>query len=136
MAANINPIYVLTPNTSFTASITSANTAMDGTGSVNAVFTAGANGSYVQRIRIKAQGTNVATVVRIFGNNGSTQGTATNNFLIGEISIPATTASNSTANPDFEYPLNLLLKASYVLYVCIGTAVSAGVIISAIGGDF
>ena len=81
MAANTSPIFVGTPNTGIYAGITAANTATDGTGTVYTVFTAGANGSYVRRLLIKPLGTNVATVMRVFVNNGSSQGTAANNVL-------------------------------------------------------
>src|SRR5262245_51311965 len=97
MAQNTSPIFVGVPNFGIGTNITSANTAMDGTGTVVGVFTAGANGGYVRRLRIKALGTNVASVLRIFINNGSTNGTATNNVLFGELTLAASTASNSAS---------------------------------------
>jgi hypothetical protein len=136
MAQNTAPIYTLTQVNTWAAGVTAANTAMDGTGTVNAVFTAGANGAFLQRIRVKALGTNVATVIRFFLNNGSTNATAANNSLIGELTLPATTASNVTANPDFEYPMNLLMPNGYVINVTLGTAVSAGVSVTGIGGNY
>jgi hypothetical protein len=128
MTANTAPIYVLTPQTTlFGAATTSANTAVDGTGTVITLYTAGSNGGYVRRIRVKAAGTNAASVMRIFINNGSTTSTAANNCLIGELPLAATTASNSTSiGPDFEYPMNFILKAGYVITVCFGTAGAAG----------
>lgn len=137
MSANTNPIFVLVPNTGFSPGITGANTAMDGTGTVFTVFTAGANGSYVRRLKVKALGTNVQTVMRIFINNGSTNATAGNNSLIGELTLPSSTASNTgTVAPDYEYTLNLVLKAAYVVNVCFGTATSAGNSVTCEGGDF
>lgn len=128
MTANTAPIYGLTPQNTITAgAITAANTATDGTGTVYTMYTAGANGGYIRRIRVKGVGTNAASVMRIFLNNGSAQGTATNNVLIGELALAATTASNSAAiGPDFEYPLNLVMKAAYVINVCFGTAGAGG----------
>jgi hypothetical protein len=137
MSQNTAPIFIGVPNFSFGANITAANTNVDGTGTVITVFTAGANGGYLRRLRAKALGTNVATVLRIFINNGSSQGTATNNVLWGELTLNATASSASAANaPDYEYPMNLVLPAGYVVNVCLGTAVSGGWIVSAEGGNY
>src|SRR5580658_5173308 len=107
MAANTNPIFTLVPdiqwgsvddNSSATAGpILSANTAMDGTGYVTPVFTAGANGSYVSQIIARPVGTNIATVLRVFINNGSSNATQANNVLFTEITLPATTANAAGA---------------------------------------
>jgi hypothetical protein len=137
MPANTQPIFTLTPDVSWgTSAITTANTAMDGTGTVVTVFTAATNGSYVQKLRVKPAGTNVQTVVRVFINNGSTNATAANNILFDEITIPATTASNTTALSAFEIPLNFALQSGYKLNVTIGTTVAAGVYVSVVGGDY
>lgn len=136
MAQNQSPIYTLVPHSAISAAITSANTAMDGTGTVTALFTAGSNGSYVSLVIIRALGTNVATAIRIFLNNGSTNATAGNNALVRELSLPATTASNTAALPSFEIPLGFAISPNYVLNATIGTAVSAGVVCVAVGGDY
>jgi hypothetical protein len=47
-----------------------------------------ASGSIVYGIIFKAIGTNTASVARIYQNNGSTNGTASNNGFIGELSLP------------------------------------------------
>jgi hypothetical protein len=137
MSANTAPIFVGTPNTSWSGEVTTANTAVDGTGTVATVFTAGANGSYVRRIRAKAGGNCTASVARFFLNNGSASSTASNNVLIGELALPATTASNTAAiGPDMEYPLNLVLPASYTILVCIGTTVATWWNFAAEGGNY
>lgn len=138
MPANTSPIYTLTPDIGGigTSAITSANTAKDGTGTVVTAFTAGANGSFVQRIRFRSAGTNVATVARIFINNGGTTSTATNNILYDEITLAATTLSETAALATYELPLNFALPAGYKLTVTIGTSVSAGYYVSVIGGDY
>ena len=101
------------------------------------VFTSDAtNGGFVQRIRLKAIGTNVASVARIYINNGSTNGTATNNVFYGEISLPATTAATTAATVDVDYPLNIALPAGYKLYVGLGATVAAGWVVSVIAGAY
>jgi hypothetical protein len=137
MPANTAPIFTLTPDVQWgTTALTTANTAKDGTGTVLTVFTAGANGSYVQRIRFRPAGTNVQTVARVFINNGSTNATAANNILWDEITIAATSISETTAQSTFEIPLNYALPAGYVLNVTIGTTIAAGLYVSVIGGDY
>jgi hypothetical protein len=136
MAANINPIFPLTPNVAWSTVITTANNVYDGTGTVLTAYTAGANGSFVERIRFRALGTNVATVARVFINNGSTNTTAANNVLWDEISLPATTSSATTALPTFELPLGFMLPNGYKLNIVLGTTVSAGYNCTVIGGDY
>ncbi len=135
--ANTAPIFVGSLVNSWANGITAANTAMDGTGTVNTVFTADAtNGSYVNKLIVRGLGTNVTTVMRVFINNGSTNATASNNALIGEINIPATTASNTAALNAVELPLNIVLAPGYKINVTLGTAVAAGVTVTAVGGNY
>src|SRR3990167_2928380 len=96
MAANKEAIFPLTPKIGF-GNVTTANTAKDGTGTVVLIFTAGANGARLDKIKAKAAGTNTASVARFFINNGSTPTSAANNTLFGEISLPATTLSEVAA---------------------------------------
>lgn len=137
MTANTSPIYPLTPNNgAMNVVLTSANTAKDGTGTAELIFTAGANGSRIKRIVIKPIGTNVQTCLRIFINNGSSQSSASNNLFYGDYTILANTLSETAATNDYVYPMELDLAAGYKVYVTIGTAVSAGLAISAHGGDY
>lgn len=135
MTANTQPIFTLTPHVSWGA-ITTANTAMDGTGTVTTIFTAGTNGSYISKIIIKFQGSSTATVVRFFVNNGSTNATAANNSLIAEQQLPNVTASNSTAQPTISVPIDIAIPNGYVLTATIGTTVTNAISINAIGGDY
>jgi hypothetical protein len=109
---------------------------MDGTGTVLTVFTAGASGSYVQRLIARAVGTNVASVLRIFLNNGSANSTQANNVLIGEVTLPATTASAVAALQPIEWPMNFALPAGYKINAALGTTVAAGYRLSCLGGDY
>lgn len=137
MAQNTTPIFIGVPDIQWVNTITAANTAMDGTGTVNTIFTADAtDGSFVNRITVRAMGTNVASVIRVFINNGSTNATASNNALIGDFTLTATTASNTTAIPPIDIPINTAVPAGYKLNVTLGTAVAAGYAVSAQGGDY
>ena len=114
----------------------SANTAMDGTGFVTPVFTAGANGSYLLRLIARPVGTNIASVLRVFLNNGSANSTQANNVLITEATLPASTANAAGALVPVELPLNFAIPAAYVLNVTLGTAVAAGYRVTVIGGSY
>lgn len=136
MAAGTTPIFVATPKNWFGTTGTTANTALDGTGTVATIVTAGANGSKITRIRLTAMGTNAATVIRFFVNNGSTNATATNNALIYEYALAVNTLSQSAASTQVDIPIDLALQATYKLNVTTGTSIAAGVMVSAEGGDY
>ena len=138
MAANTAPIYTKAGDIQWIGGITTANTTTDlTTGTSYLAFTAdGTNGGYVQKVRFRSLGTNVATVARVWINNGSTTGTATNNALFDEISLAASTVSQTSALAVYELPLNFALPAGYKLYITIGTAVAAGYHATVIGGKY
>jgi len=102
MAANTTPIFVKNPKNWFAPSGTSANTALDGTGTTVTLMTADAtNGSMVNKIRITHLGSNVASVLRIFVNNGSNSAIAANNALVKEVAIPSNSLSQTAASLAF-----------------------------------
>lgn len=101
------------------------------------IFTADAtNGSFVQRIRFKAGGSNVASVARIYVNNAAAATTATNNTFYGEISLPATTAIATAATVEIDYPMMFALPAGFKLYFGLGTAVAAGWVALVVAGNY
>ena len=136
--ANTQPIFSSLGDIQWGATaITTANTAKDGTGTVLTVFTADAtNGGFVQRIRFRSAGTNIATVARVFINNGSANSTPANNILYDEITLAATTLSEVSALAVYELPLNFALPPGYKLNVTLGTTVAAGYYVSVIGGRY
>lgn len=143
MVANTAPTFTQTPDvatngtTGMSQGITAAANDYTGISANNTlVHTAGANGSYVRKLRFKALGTNIATVARIYFNNGSTPGTAANNAFFGEVSLLATAANAAAATIDIDYPLELALPAGFRIYVGLGTAVAAGWAVTAIGGQY
>jgi hypothetical protein len=142
--ANKTPIYSIGGDNSTDSGTTMASTfttaAADYTGATathnKLVFTAGANGSFVQRLRFKAIGTNTASVARVFINNGSTNATAANNVFYGEISLPATTAIATAATVEIDYPMNFALTPNFRIYVGLGTTVAAGWVCFAVAGEY
>lgn len=138
MATNKNPMFTGTPDVQWGATaLATANTAKDGTGTVLTVFTADAtNGGYVHKLVARAAGTNIATVLRVFINNGSTNATPANNILLAELTLSATTLSEVASLAPYEIPLNFALPAGYKLNCTVGTTVAAGYYISVIGGKY
>lgn len=136
MPANTSPIFVLTPRNWFSSTGTSANTALDGTGTVVTIATAGSNGAKVARLRLTHLGTNVATVVRFFVNNGGANTTASNNMLVKEVTMAANTLSQVAASIEVEVDLDLPLAPTYKLNCTIGTAIASGIAVQAEGGDY
>lgn len=137
MAANTAPISPIAPATAWNATVlTAANTALDGTGTVSDIITAGANGAKVPRLRVVHKGSNVATVLRVFLNNGSTNATPANNSLIVEETIAANTLSQVAKSVFYDIPINLALKPGHKLFYTIGTAVAAGHLVTADAGDY
>jgi hypothetical protein len=138
MAANTAPIFGRLPEAQWnTTNITAANTAKDGaSGTVYDLFTAGVDGSYLVKMVIRPRGTNVATVMRVFVNNGSATTTAANNSLVAEITLPATTNTETAAINGVEVPLNMPLPGGYKLFATIGTGVAGGFSVTVFGADY
>ena len=145
MAANTAPIYSLAGRTDSVAANNSglvvgptANINLDGTGTLYKAFTAGTNGSYLQKIRFRPVGSPIATVARVFISS-STSTSATVTWLYDEITLPSTTLSQTAATSIFELPLNFALPASYLLYVTFGTSTGStgtGYSVVTIAGDY
>jgi hypothetical protein len=141
MAANTIPIYSKGGRLSW-VSITTAVAALTGVGAT-LFFTAGTDGSRVERVRARHLGTNVATVLRIFLNNGSDPATASNNALIAEKTIAANTLSQAAESVLHEFPtvtdptaFPMVLPAGYRLYCTVGTTIASGLEVTAVAGDY
>jgi len=145
MPANTSPIYSIVGATDSVAANNSglvvgptANTATDGSGTLVKAFTAGANGSYVQKIRFRPVASPAATVCRVFISSSTTT-SATNTWLFDEITLPAVTVSQTAASSVFELPLNIALDPNYLLYVTFGTSTGStgtGYSVVTIAGDY
>jgi hypothetical protein len=135
---NTTPIYSKVADWQWIGAITTANTTKDlSTGTSYLAFTADAtNGGFVKKLRIKHLGTNVATVMRVFINNGSATGTATNNILFDEVGILANTVSETAASTVYELSINEALSPGHKIYVTIGTAVAAGLAVTTVAGKY
>ena len=128
-------------DTSTTMAPTLTTAAADYTGiSANNLlcFTANATtGSRIVGLKFTALGTNTQSVARIYTNNGAVNTSAGNNSLVGSLTLPATTASNTVAEPAAAYYFengSLDLDPAFRIYVGLGTTVAAGWRVTPIGG--
>lgn len=148
MPANTSPIFTLTPNVGNVA-VTAANTSSQGGGTVATdifkALTAGANGTFVARVRWNptasaAATSTTATIGRVFYSTvGSGSTTSANTFLIGEVTLPSVSADSSTAptNP-IEVMVNMAIPSGSFIHVTnhAAPAASTAWVAQVIAGDF
>jgi hypothetical protein len=137
--ANTTPIFVATPKIGH-ARVAAANTAADGSGALATLFTAGADGSRVDRITVRnsqaSAAASSANVVRVFVTDTS----GANPRLYAEAALAAATRSNSVigATTTITFLGGLVLASGQLIQVC--QAVYAGVQdqidYTAEGGDY
>lgn len=142
-APNTQPIFAVegdvsnNDGTGMNQAITLAANDYTGAGANNSlVFTAGANGAYVKGLWLKPAGTNVASALRAFVNNGSANTTAANNSFLDDISLPATTASAVLGTVLLYMPIERAIPAGFRIYVGLATAVAAGWVVTPEAGQY
>lgn len=149
MAGNSTPQFCMNGNLGTPQNVTAANTSSQGGGTIATnmynLFQAGANGSYVEYVRIMptasvASTALAATVIRIFASavaSGATSSTDTH--LIAEIALSAITADSPTvANVSFDIPLMFRLPANWTLLASTHVAAPTNTAWKclAVGGDY
>lgn len=132
MAANTSPIFGLTPII-WKGTVSTANTARDGTGTIATIGSAGTNGSRIEEIVVKATENPADSVVTIFLHDG------TNYYLFDEFDLGDPAAASNTVAGYREYRTyrNLVLPSGWSLRAAITVALTAGVInVFALGSDY
>lgn len=130
MAAD--PVFTAIPKIGV-ASVSTANTGRDGTGTIATVFTAGASGSRIDEIVLKSTGDPADSVVTLFLHDGAAF------WLFDEVDLGDPAAGSTTVSA---YRLgktyeNLVLPTGWSLRAAITVAPTAGVVnVVALGGDF
>ena len=110
------------------ALVTTAEAALDGSGNVVSVFTAGSQGSYISNIVIKAIQNTTAGMIRIFtSQSGSYR-------LLEEVSVTAITKSATVKA--FSSTLNLNLPIPNGTSIGVSTEKTESFIITVEGGDY
>lgn len=154
MAAN--PIFQATPNVS-SVDIPNANAVVrnDGVSAATSndnmykAFTAGASGSFVEKIKVSLVATGAAknataNVVRFFlstVNSAPSATTAANTHLLGDIAITASTggvASATVVTPQYELTINRAIPTGTYILACQHAAqgTDANVRVTVFGGDY
>ena len=138
MSANTSPIFTGKPSVQWIGPVLTANTTKDLTaGTIYLIFTADAtNGGRVDFLRITPIGSCIATVLRLWINNGATTGTATNQIMYDAMTLPAVTLSEAADFGALVWPIDLVLPISYRLYATVGTGVATGYHLTAVGGAY
>jgi hypothetical protein len=134
MAANTSPIFALVPETKI-VTVTDATTDRTGATTTNLVelLTAATDGTKITQIGAKVAGNNGATSVLIFITNTS----GTSPKLFDEIALNPITASTTQASfRNVTTYSDLQLKSGQKVLVGITVAVTDGVNIFAIKGDY
>lgn len=151
MPANIDPIWVNTPNVdSVRVTAQQAGTGRsDGNGTIATdiflAFTPGSNGSFLESLIVKAAAATAgtattATSIRVYlstQNSGAT--TSSNTKLIKEFAIPSVTAgSTNTPTPEYTIPMNMRIETAQYVLVGSGAAIAANTEfhVTAVGGDY
>lgn len=134
------PNFATTPKMGF-ASVSTANTAFDGSGTMATVLTGGTNGTRIDMIVVSATATVSAGLINLFVSDTTAANTSANTHILRSLPVTATTPSATTApfqstltsqtNPEL---LPLFLPSGYTLRA--GTTVAQGFRVMANGGDF
>lgn len=134
MSANAN--FAASPRCA-SVTVTTANTNVDGTGTLATVFTAGASGSRIDTVRIKGivpeGSTQAADSVRLYINDGA------NTHLFAEQIVAAGGGNVSTTVPNVEFvlPMGFSLPFGYSLKASTHAGGStASYKVTAFGGDY
>ncbi len=124
-----SPAFAATPKCAVVQA-TTANTGRDGTGTIATLWSAGASGSRIDRVQIKAIATTTAGMIRFFIHDGSSA------RLIAE--VPVSVVTVATTSPSFEEEIvfdgGLLIQTGYSLRVSTEKTETFNII--AFGGDF
>lgn len=103
MAKNYKPLFIGEPKILGQASMTAANTALDGTGTTYTIVSGAADGTHVKHIVLAAAGNTTAGRLALFAVNGATK------TLIFTVLVDARTPS-ATINPyQLTVPINRIL---------------------------
>lgn len=133
MAAGTSPIFPNVPIIGIASLVSntavSARTVISGTTGLTQLTTTSTNGTRVDSITVKAQGTSVATQQFIWIYNGS------NSYLYDEITVAAVTPSNTaTSTSNTVSYTTLVLPPTYQLFT--SQTVSSNVTVYAFGGQY
>lgn len=151
MAAGTTPIYTIAPKVgrAIWIAATTANTTNGGVGTIGTdmllCYTAGANGAFINRVRIHPIGlvaatATTATVARLYISTVTSGATTNaNTQLFAEVACPAqTTSQTTTATSYIEIPFGIAIAPNETILFSMHHAAAAntGWDVSVFGGDY
>lgn len=118
MPANTSPIFTLTANCGG-VTISSANTARDGSGTLIDCFTAATNGTLLYRMTFTNASTSVGAAVAKIIRIWITDATGSNPFLYKELPLVALTSSNTAIGQSTQLVISdgLFLKSGQKIQI-------------------
>lgn len=117
------PVFAVTPKIGV-AAVSTANTNFDGTGTVPTIFTAGANGSKIDEVRIQATVDPADSMLNLFLHDG------TNFWYFDSIDLGNPATGSTTVEPystSITYE-NLVLPTGWSLRASVTVALTTGVL--------
>lgn len=112
------------------ADVSAANTNRDGTGTIVSGFTAGASGSRVDRIEIRATGSTTAGMVRAFKKKGAGAWKLWREYPVSAITPSATVAAFNVLDDEIAEVVDSTMQFGFSTHNAEGFVVHVG------GGDF
>jgi hypothetical protein len=123
------PAFAATPRIGATT-VSTANTARDGTGTVATVITAGSSGTQIREVNFKGIGTTAAADIVLYVYDGTTYSVLT------EVAVTAITASTTTASYSSSVRFdNLFLPSGWSLRASVTVVQSPAIAVIALGAD-
>lgn len=127
-----SPAFTSVPNIG-AGSVSTANTARDGTGTIATIFTAGGSGSVVSEIVVKADADPADSCVVIYLHDGSNYHVF-DEFDLGNPPAASATVPSYRDNKTYE---NLVLPTGWTVRASITAAPTSGVVqVIVLGGNF
>lgn len=125
------PAFAATPKIG-AATVSTANTNRDGTGTIATVITAGSSGTQIREVVLKATGDPADSVVTLFLYDGSTY-SLFDEVDLGDPAAASTTVTGYRTSVRYD---NLFLPSGWSLRAAITVALTSGVInVIALGAD-
>lgn len=121
--------FASTPKNGTLALTSVANTALDGTGTLATIFTAGTKGARLDVLNVQALNTTTAGMIRLFLTVGGTT------RLLREIPVSAATPSATVQAFSADVPLGLVMEPGAILKASTHNAESFA-IVPTVCGDF
>lgn len=120
MAATSESLSTQADASTWSGTVTAANPARDGSGTLTVIHTAPADGSFLYGLRFSSMGLNEASLANVFIDDGVSK------FLETQVALPAITPSETEPDPVVYVPIGKKIKAGHVISFALCRAVYSG----------